>query len=120
MGDVVKTAVYVIVWEFIVLLTLVIVNTMMFGYIVPTFDDMAASSSFVDSARYQANTLPVKVGLQIAFFIFAALPFIYLFVRLLLKREQTAPPQYGGYPPQYSYPSRDLVARGRADNLGGF
>lgn len=117
MGGVVKTAVYVLVWEFTVLLVLMIFNTMVFGYMVPVFDGIAASESMIDNARYQANTVPIKVGLQIAFFIFAAIPFIYLFVRMLLRREQTAPPQYG-YPPQYSYPPRDAGLRGRADNFG--
>ena len=117
MSGIVKVAVFVLIWEFSVGLMVIIANTALFGYIIPVFDDMAATADFVDNARYQANTLPIKMGINVALFIFAILPFVYLLVRLFLKREQTAPPAYA--PPAWSYPGVSRISRPRTDNFTG-
>ena len=94
MSGVIKVAVFVIVWEFIVATSFVLANVMIYEYVEPTFDDLANTTDFVDYDRYVARKTPVLMGFNVALFVLAILPFVYLFVRLLLKREQTAPPDY--------------------------
>lgn len=91
----VKTAVYVLAWEFMVIMVFLILNTFLFGYAVPIFDDIANQSMSAEGfAAYESRSTPIKAGMLVAFFIMVLTPFAYLFVRLLLKREQTAPPYY--------------------------
>jgi hypothetical protein len=71
-----------------------ILNTMIFGIITPELDDIANETSFVDYDRWQSRTAVIKTGFNIALFIFALIPYAYLFTRLLLKKEQQAQPAY--------------------------
>lgn len=98
-----KMIIATLVWTFTVGLTYMIANTMVFGYISPTMQDIAYTSrnnltgGFVDYPRYITNTNLIKNGFNIACFILVLIPYAYLFVRLLLKKEQTATPAYYGY-----------------------
>lgn len=94
MSGVIKVAVFVIIWEFIVATCFVIANVTIYEYVEPTFDEVANNTDFIDYDRYEARKTPVLMGFNIALFLLAILPFIYLFVRLLLKREQTSPAPY--------------------------
>lgn len=118
MQGVLKTVVYVLAWEFMVVLGILIVNTTVFGYIIPQFDTIAASSSFVNYSEYAARTDPVKAAFNIALFILAVVPIVYLFIRLWLKREQTAPPALTDMP-AWSYPCSSRIPGELPDNHGG-
>lgn len=92
-----KTAVFVLIWTFQISLLYMVVNTTIFGNFIPIMDDMAANSSYVNMTRYTQNTLVLKSGLNIALFILLLCPYIYIFGRLLLKREaQPAQPVFVG------------------------
>jgi len=96
--DTFKVIVLTLAWTFIVGLTYMAVNTMIFGYVYPTLNETAHATTLVDNDRWDARTNVIVSGFNIACFILVLVPYAYLFVRLLLKREQTAPPAYGGYP----------------------
>lgn len=95
-----KMIVVTLVWTFTVLLTYMITNTMVFGYITPTMTDIAYQSrdnvtgGFVDYEGYISKAVMIKSGFNIACFILVLIPYAYLFVRLLLKKEQTTAPIY--------------------------
>jgi len=96
--DTFQTVVIVLVWTFAVILVYSIANTMIFGYVDPTMQDMAYSSrdnitgGFVNYENYVDRTNMIKAGFNIACFILLLIPYAYLFVRLLLKKEQTVQP----------------------------
>lgn len=92
--DTMKVGIFCLVWSFVILLIFMIVNTLVFGIVDPTLNDIANQSSYVDYARYEARTNVIKSGFNIALFIFALIPYAYLFVRMLLKKEQQAQPAY--------------------------
>jgi len=98
--DTFKTAVIVLIWTFSVILIYTIANTMIFGYVDPTMQDIAYQSrdnitgGFVNYEQYQDRAAMIKAGFNIACFILLLIPYAYLFVRLLLKKEQTTQPYY--------------------------
>lgn len=117
MSSIIKVAVFVVVWEFIVAVCFIVGNVMIFEYVEPTFDDVANKTAFVDYAQYEARKTPVLMGFRVALFVLAILPFVYLFVRLLMKREQTALPAYG-YPGYMQVnPARREISYPRGVNL---
>jgi hypothetical protein len=92
-----RTAVFVLIWTFSIGLVYMTGNTMMNGYFVPIMNKMALNSSMIqDKAAYtlQANTL--TTAFNVACLILVLAPYAYFFVRLLLKKEQTSQPYYGG------------------------
>ncbi len=88
----VNTIIGVLVWEFVTAIMLMLSNTIVMGYVAPIMNGIAGSYVLADGTTYAQQVAPITNGFIIALYIFAAIPFIYLFVRLLLKREQTAPP----------------------------
>lgn len=102
--DTFKTVVLLMVWTFAVILIYQIANTMIFGYVDPTMQDIAYQSrdnitgGFVNYENYVARTGMIKSGFNIACFILLLVPYAYLFVRLLLKKEQTVQPYYSPQP----------------------
>lgn len=102
--DTYKTGVGVLVWTFMVILMYSIGNTMIFGYVEPVMDDIANVSNdsqpggFVNTDRYEAGKNVFLSAFNIACFILLLIPYAYLFVRLLLKKEATTTP-YGGPQP---------------------
>ena len=100
--DTAKTGLFCLVWTFVVLMIYMIVNTMLFGYVIPVFDDMAYDSrdnitgGFVNYERYQSRSFVVEVSFNVAMFILVLVPYAYLFVRYLFKREPTTQPVYPG------------------------
>lgn len=113
---VLKTAVFVIIWEVVIGFAVIMCNTVVFGYVEPTISDIANKTDMVNYDRYQANITPIKTGANIALFIFAIIPLLYVFVRLWFKREQTAPLQYN---PTWCYPGTPGSSSKIPDNLGG-
>lgn len=112
-----KIAVGVIIWEFMVGMFVLFTNTAIFGYFEPTMEAVVnatlGASGLVD---YQTYMVPVKAGMNIALFVFAILPFLYLFVRLWFKKEQTVQETYN---PAWSYPESLPDLQGATDNRGG-
>jgi len=95
-----RVVIGVLVWEFTCVLLLMISNTVVNGYIAPVMYSVADNSTMVNGTLYRQQISPVVSAFNISLYIFLVLPFIYLFVRMLLKKEQTAPPQYypgGGF-----------------------
>lgn len=92
--DTFKVALVVLVWTFSVLVIYMIANVMVFEYIAPTFDDIANNTSFVDQSRYATVSNIIKTSFNTACFILLLIPYAYLFVRAILKKEQTAQPAY--------------------------
>lgn len=97
--DTFKVGVMTLAWTFIVIVMYMIANTMLFGHVTPIMDDIANQSrtengGFVDYDNYVARTTMIKNGVNIAFFILLLIPYAYIFVRLLLKKEQTTTPYY--------------------------
>lgn len=97
---------------------ILIVNTTVFGYVIPQFDSIAATSNYVNYAEYAARTDPVKAAFNIALFILAIIPVVYLFIRLWLRREPTSP-QVPYDIPAWSYPCSSRPREILTDNLGG-
>lgn len=77
----------VFVWVFVVILIFIGFNTFIIGNFVPTMQTVANNSDFVDNTRYNAGASMATATFYGIFFIMGAAPFIYLLVRLLLKRE---------------------------------
>jgi hypothetical protein len=95
-----KVVIGVLVWEFTSIIMLMISNTIVNGYIAPTMYDITNASTLVNGTLYRQQISPVVSAFNIAMYIFMVLPLIYLFVRMLLKKEQTSPPAYypgGGF-----------------------
>jgi len=95
-----RVVIGVLVWEFVCVLMLMISNTIVNGYVAPTMYSVVDNSSIVNGTLYRQQIRPVVSAFNIALYIFVALPLLYLFVRMLLKKEQTAPPAYypqGGF-----------------------
>ena len=98
--DIYKVAVITLAWTFIVILMYMIGNTLIFGYVDPTMEDIAYQSrdnitgGFVNYENYIARTNMIKAGFNIAMLIMLLIPYAYIFVRLLLKKEQTTTPYY--------------------------
>lgn len=95
-----RVVIGVLVWEFVSILMLMMGNTIVNGYVAPVMYDIADNSTLVNGTLYRQQITPVVSAFNITLYIFMALPFIYLFVRMLLKKEQTAPPAYypgGGF-----------------------
>lgn len=92
MADMVNTVIGILIWEFVTAILLIMSNTIVGGYVAPIMKDIANNTPGVDGAAYAQQVTPIENGFVIALYIIAALPFIYLFVRMLLKREQTSPP----------------------------
>lgn len=104
--DTVKIGVGVLAWTFMVILMYSIGNTMIFGYVEPVMDDIANVSNasqpggFVNTDNYELRKNMFLSGFNIACFILLLIPYAYLFVRLLLKKEQqvtTYGPTGGGW-----------------------
>lgn len=92
--DAFKTAIMVLAWTFLIGIIYMTVNVMVYGYVDPILTDAANQSDYVDYDRYVERTNIIKSGFDIACFILILIPYAYLFVRLLLKREKTSPPAY--------------------------
>ncbi len=100
--DNMKVIIVTLIWTFTILVIYMIANTMLFGYIDPTMravaynardnDSAAAPGGFVNYDRYVARTSILKTSFDISCFILILIPYAYLFVRLLLRKEQTAAP----------------------------
>lgn len=98
-----KMIIVTLTWTFSVLLVYMVANTMIFGYVSPQMTSIAYQSrnnltgGFVNYDRFTSNAFVIKSSFNIACFILLLIPYAYLFVRLLLKKEQTTEPLY--YPP---------------------
>jgi ABC-type methionine transport system permease subunit len=92
MADMVDTIIGVLVWEFVTAIMLMTSNTIVSGYVVPLMHGITTGYVLADGTTYAQLAAPIENAFVIALYIFAAIPFIYLLVRLLIKREQTAPP----------------------------
>jgi hypothetical protein len=91
-----KIIIVTLVWTFSIGLIYMIANTMIFGYVDPAMKSIAYSSrdnltgGYVNYERYVERTNVIKASFTIGCFILVLIPYAYLFVRLLLKKEQTA------------------------------
>ena len=104
--DTMRVAIFCLVWSFLILLVYMIMNTVVFGIFVPEMDKAAYAArnnetgGYVDYDNYVVRTNVIKNSLHISLFIIALIPYAYLFVRLLLKKEfQTQPAGYSPYGP---------------------
>ena len=91
-----RTIIFAFVMIFIALLLFMIFNTVMGEYFFPTFTNI--SSDMPNSGIYadQANIL--RNYFYLALYLMIIIPFLYILVRLLLKREpETVYAGYGGY-----------------------
>ena len=80
---------------FIGFVLFIVLNTIMSEYIFPVMDNVANSSTILnETLNYDQRAEQFKSVFFIAFFIFLAIPFIYILVRILKKEPE---PQYYGY-----------------------
>ena len=99
-----KTIVFTLVWTFSLLIIYMIANTMVFGHVDPMMRDLAYQSrdnitgGTVNYETYTSQIDVLNIYFNITMMIMIAIPYIYLFVRLMLKREQTAAAPPGYYP----------------------
>lgn len=91
----ISVIIVVFAWIFIVAILFVSLNTVFVGQIIPTLNDVAQDTSFVNYERYTEKEALYKTVFYGVFFIMGALPFIWLLVRLLYKREPS--PSQGVY-----------------------
>lgn len=97
MTDVFKIAVMTLAWTFIVGVMYMSVNVLVFGFVDPIMNQTVENASFETpemKARWNERTTVIKSAFNIACFILVLIPYAYLFVRLLLKKEKTSQPVY--------------------------
>ena len=85
-----RTIILVFVWEFVVLLSFVIFNTMLIGEIVPLFDGVANDIPNFDIDRYDSHANQLVSVFYVVFFIMIVLPIVYLAMWLFFRREPGA------------------------------
>lgn len=94
-----RDVIFVFIWVMAVLIIYILLNTVFGEYIFPTFDDIAnqskiESGGFMNYTRYQARSNMIKSVFDYVFAIMIILPFAYLFIKYLLKREPEPQQQY--------------------------
>ena len=102
--DTFKTPLFFILWVFMVFLVYVIGNTILGGYFVPIMNGVANSANNTMTAPGLTSTDYINKGnvlmlyFQAGCFILLLIPFLYLFVRMLMKREPAnTQPSYNPY-----------------------
>jgi hypothetical protein len=91
---VINVAVYGIVWIFIVFVMFQVGNYIIFQHVKPIMLNLANSTALVNYDRYVERVNVIVAAYNIAMFILLITPFIYIFVRLLLKKEPSQQPIY--------------------------
>jgi len=86
----VRTIILVFVWEFIVILSFVSLNTFFIGDVVPLFDGIANDIPNFDIDRYDGHATQFVSVFYVVFFILIVMPFAYLAMWLLFRREPGA------------------------------
>lgn len=97
--EVFKVIALTVVWVFIVIVNYMIGNLTIFGVVEPTMREIAFNScdnetgGYIKCDRYLATTHIFTSAFNVSCAILLSIPFVYLFVRLLFKKESQTQPQ---------------------------
>jgi len=85
------------VWLIVALLCFTMFNTVIMGQVVPVFDEVANSTSFINNSRYQDVRGMSNNTFYIVMAIMIIAPVLFIIVYLFFKREPTPYGYNGGY-----------------------
>ena len=91
-----RTFISILIVIFSVLLAFMALNTIMGDYVFPIFNQTAGNLSFMNQTTYHEHHNAFISYFYFALYIVVALPFLYLFVRLLKREPDTGPVCYRG------------------------
>ena len=96
--DVFKVANLILILIFILGIGWIVGIYVVGGYIYPMFEHLAPSSNStgISQSQYSTTTSHLYKGLRWFFYILIAIPFVYVIMKLLYKKEEVSV-YYGGY-----------------------